>query len=116
MRLALPVKVFLSYLLVVAAGAIPTYVYFRTTFQRKITQQAEYELGQRVLFLVRALKDRSQTDRLEEIRRLALTSPERVTYISDDGQVLFDSQTPDLRGMPNHFNKPEVQQALGKKV
>jgi HAMP domain-containing protein len=116
MRIALPVKVFLSYLLVVSAGAIPTYVYFRTTFQRKIIQQAEKDLGQRVLFLVRALKEKTPADRREEVQRLALTTPERITYIAADGQVLFDSQSNDLQSLSNHFDRPEVQQALGKKV
>src|SRR6478735_6508279 len=110
----LPVKIFFSYLLVVSAGALPTYMYLRQLFETQLMADSAMRVATHAQLLGTFLSEMDVHRRLEELRHIAPTAVERVTYISAAGRVLFDSATYDLHSMENHLDRPEVRDALGK--
>ena len=49
------------------------------------------------------------------IKSIKHSTDVRVTIIKDDGKVLYESDR-DIKGMQNHLNRPEIQQALSEGV
>jgi len=90
-RIPLPGKVLLSYLLVVAVGALPTFVYLKREMVTALEADAQSALSDRIGRLVRALSppDVDRVAYLDEVSRLL---PERVTLVASSGTVLFDSR------------------------
>jgi HAMP domain-containing protein len=113
-NIPLPVKIFFSYLLVVSAGALPTYMYLRQLFETQLMADSAMRVATHAQLLATFLSEMDVRGRLDELRHIAPTAVERVTYITAAGRVLFDSATYDLHSMENHLDRPEVQDALGK--
>jgi HAMP domain-containing protein len=113
-NIPLPVKIFFSYLLVVSAGALPTYMYLRQLFETQLMADSAMRVATHAQLLGTFLSEMDVHHRLEELRHIAPTAVERVTYINAAGRVLFDSATYDLHSMENHLDRPEVHDALGR--
>jgi hypothetical protein len=116
-RIPLPLKLFLSYLLVVSFGAVPTFVYLRARLQQELLGQTTVRLTEEARRLARDLGTRAApAERLDRVQSLAGLLIDRVTYLSPTGEVLFDSTVSDPAKLPNHLGRPEVQAALGTPI
>ncbi len=51
--------------------------------------------------------------RMDTLNSLISKKSLRITLIAGDGKVLYDSWVKDPSGIENHFQRPEVQQAIG---
>lgn len=105
LRIPLPGKVLLSYLLVVALGALPTFIYLRSETVRALVQGEEEELSGRTDRLARAMAA-PEVDRVAFLQSRAELFPERITLIDNGGAVLFDSEAAVIRS--SHATRPEV--------
>lgn len=112
-RVPLPAKVLLSYLLVVMAGALPTFVYVKHSFRRELATDVALDVAHRTVFMARALAGLSKADRLDELKRVAVITRERITYIDAGGHVLFDSSSFDPGKLGSHADRDEIKRALG---
>ncbi|MFZ9887378.1 MAG: HAMP domain-containing protein [Myxococcota bacterium] len=110
-RLPLPVKVMLSYLVVVAVGAVPTFFYLRAALSTQLVTESALRLGERTLRLATRLAARPEASRTDELLQLAALTPERLTLISHTGEVLYDTYASRLP-LASHASRPEVVQAL----
>ncbi len=116
-RIPLPLKLFLSYLLVVSFGAVPTFVYLSARLQQELLTQTTIRLTEEARRLARDLGTRADPAvRLDRVQSLASLVIDRVTYLSPTGEVLFDSTEADPAKLPNHLGRPEVQAALGTPI
>ncbi len=100
-------------MLVVAAGALPPIVYLKASFQKRLTEDAAADVAQRVQYMAHALASLPHETRINEVRKAALTTRERLTYIDASGRVVFDSTVYDISVLPDHSKRSEVQRALG---
>lgn len=112
-RIPFPVKVLLSYLAVVLAGAVPILVHLERRFSHELTAFAADSLVEHARLVARTIGPLTVDDRLSQVRFIATTSLERFTYMDGEGFVLYDSQVSDLRQLDNHRDRPEVVLALG---
>lgn|GEM_PF-5495537 len=76
--------------------------------------ESKAELATTLLSIVS--RENPHIDLQELARRVKMRVGTRVTFIRKDGQVLADSDVPDVSEMDNHRNRPEIQQALKEKV
>ena len=79
-------------------------------FHNAFSEQVDRDLA-RTAAAVAAGYESSGTPAPEDLARYDLGSL-RLTLIAPDGAVLFDSLTDDPAALPNHLDRPEVQQAL----
>jgi HAMP domain-containing protein len=108
-RLALPTKLFISYLVVVALGAVPTFLYVRQQLQGELVDLAVVQLRTATARAANSLMpydDRAIRDR---VRTVSGVVPHRVTLVSPTGDLLFESEA---LTHDNHGDRPEVQAAL----
>lgn len=113
-RIPLPVKLLLSYLCILLFGAGPTIFYIRAELQDDLMADAARQLGDHGKLMARQLTVLSPSERLERVQKLGEISPERLTYISPQGDILIDTEVPSLSSLlDNHASRPEVRQALG---
>lgn len=85
-------------------------ILFMSYASNKVYQEQVYD------DLVSYAKALSDNFTFEEISEMDLAGEElRITVISFDGEVLFDSDV-DKSGLENHFDRPEVQGALSGKI
>lgn len=110
LRLPIPLKVLLSYLMVVAVGAVPTFFYLRQELSEQLIRESATRLAERGRRMARLLADLPDGRRVDELARLSALTPERLTLIAPDGEVLFEThaERTDLR---SHADRPEVIQA-----
>lgn len=113
MRVPFPVKVFLSYLAVLLAGAVPIYVYIQTSFQNQMLMGRVQETAGEVTALAADLRDRPSTGRQARVADVAKVIDSRVTYIGSSGVALFDSAAKS-ESLGNLAMRPEVRAALGQ--
>lgn len=102
-------KINLNFMLVTAISIILTV--FLTTF-------ISYRFFQKEVFsdLSSFAELMEDMDVMEQMQEKEFVNPEdslRITWIAEDGTVLYDSHTKDAR-LVNHNDRPEVQQALEK--
>jgi hypothetical protein len=113
-RIALPVKLMASYLLVAGLIVAPSLWLLRRSLQASLEEGEARELRPRV----EAVRDRLVAipdDRIDhEVRDLASLVGLRVTYIDRTGRVLSDSDVPPqhIASVENHHDRPEVMEAL----
>ncbi|MEW5851470.1 MAG: HAMP domain-containing protein [Myxococcota bacterium] len=112
MRVPLAVKVMLSYVAVIATGAVPVHLSLRHVFQARSTEQLGVDLQQRG----RRVADRLSAAPSEDLVRVAMEAaallPENVTLLSLDGTILFDNELPVGAARENQRTQPEVVAAL----
>ncbi len=114
MRLAFPVKVFLSYLLIVFVGTLPTYLFLEKRFQRSWFAHETKRVALQTQKLATFLSPKSRQHRLVELQIMAQTLNERVTYLNAHGVVLYDSAYSDFRGLGNLLGRQEILRLQGK--
>lgn len=112
-RVPFPVRVFISYFAVVAAGAVPALIYLQLSFHDQIIEDRAEELARRGSLLAEELRALPEDTRLGMIQTHAQLEPLRITYIGHTGVVRFDSAG-NLSALENHGQRPEVLEALGK--
>ena len=113
MRVPFPVKVFISYVVVVAAGALPTWFYLSDAFEVQLSRSFARDAASRVRLLavmMEETRDPVRPQRLEELSPLFI---ERVTLIQPQGQVIFDSSVELLGNLDDHSTRDEVRRAHG---
>jgi two-component system phosphate regulon sensor histidine kinase PhoR len=116
-------KLFLTYILISFLGLSLAGLLISGS-QRKISlNQLEQSMVSQTLLLADLLKDEvkdsiniSKADSL--VDQLAKEIPGRITLIALDGKVMGDSKEsgPELLGMENHKQRPEVKEAIEGKV
>lgn len=112
-RVPFPVRVFISYFAVVAAGAVPALIYLQVSFHDRIIADRSEELARRGSLLAEELRALPEDTRVGMIQTHAQLEPLRITYIGHTGVVRFDSNG-NLSALDNHGQRPEVLEALGK--
>ena len=112
-RVPFPVKVFISYVVVVAAGALPTWFYLSDAFEVQLSRSFARDAGSRVRLLAVMMEEIDETERPGRLKELSPLFIERVTLIQPQGQVIFDSSVELLGQLDDHSTRPEVQRAHG---
>lgn len=112
-RVPLPVKLLLSYLLVVAAGALPTFVYLRAEMATQLLGNAAADLAREVNVMARALVGLPDAERRERCRFFSSLAGTRVSLIAESGEVLFDTHVANPLVLASHANRPEIRTAFG---
>ena len=100
-------KINLNFMFVIAVSIILT-VFLTTFISYRFFQQ---EVFSDLSSFAELMED---MDVMEQMQEKGFVKPEdrlRITWITEDGAVLYDSHTKDAR-LVNHNNRPEVQQAL----
>jgi HAMP domain-containing protein len=108
-RLALPTKLFISYLVVVALGAVPTFLYVRQHLQGELVELAAAQLRTSTARAANSLMPFDERTILERVRVVSGVVPHRVTLIAPNGEILFESEA---LTHANHGDRPEVNAAL----
>jgi HAMP domain-containing protein len=114
-RLPLPAKLFLSYMLVLAVAAVPSFIYVRAQLEKDLAEQAAAQLLESARRTAAALAPLDDAHRVERAREFARMIADRVSLIAPTGEVLFDSETKDPSLASNHRDRPEVKDALAGK-
>ncbi|MBI1949606.1 MAG: HAMP domain-containing protein [Deltaproteobacteria bacterium] len=112
-RIPLPAKLFLSYLLLLAVAALPTFIYVRARLDSDLIGDATQELSGVARRGAAALLELPVAERPGRARDLALMTGDRVTLIAGGGQVIYDSE---VRDLGSHADRPEVIAALAGSI
>lgn len=110
-RVPLPLKVLLSYALVLAIGVLPTYLYLDVGFERGAVRAEAIDLTDEAHGLANLLGDIPKQNRVAFLKQNKRLFHDRVSYIDSDGEVIFD--TSQVRPPTNHNQRPEIRQARG---
>lgn len=116
MRVPFPVRVFLSYLLIVVVGTLPTYIYMQAQFPKNWYAFKSKAAGRHAKRLASLLVQYPVNHRLAELHILSKTHNERITYINSKGKVLFDSSVKNFQKLDNHFKRKELRLLRGEKI
>ncbi len=108
-RIALPAKLLISYLVVLATAAAPTFLYVRSKLQADLLHLAEERLQESTRRAASGLMPFQERELFDRTRQISSVLPQRVTLIAPSGEVLFDS---DSLNRENHGRRPEVREAL----
>jgi HAMP domain-containing protein len=108
-RLALPTKLFVSYLTVVAFGAVPTFLYVRQQLQGELVELAQAQLRTATARAANSLMPYDERTVLARVRVVSGVVPHRVTLVAPTGELLFESAA---LTDENHGNRPEIRAAL----
>ena len=94
-------------LAIIAVAFLSTYMYYRTFEKRIITDEAN---------IAALIKKSVESGGINFLKNMENRSNYRITCISGDGSVLYDSRISDdeLGSMSNHMDRPEVIAATGK--
>lgn len=114
LRVPIPVRLLLSYFLVIALGAVPTFVYLWQETFRQLTVNSARDLAASAERLQQMMIALPIDQRLNLAKDFAQLTTIRVTYLTAAGLVLYDSEAV-AATMENHLERPEVMQALGMK-
>lgn len=112
-RVSLPIQLLLSYLLVIALGAVPIFLYLRIEMFDELILSRAQELASQGQRLSQTMSALPIAERYGVLSQYSALSGERLTYIGPSGVVLFDSEV-DIQKMSNHLVRPEVQIATGQ--
>ncbi len=113
-RVPLPAKLLMSYLIVVATAAVPTFIYVRSELESDLLQLAEDRLRESAMRAASGLLGYRDHELVSRTRQISSVVPQRITLIAPTGDILFDSES---LTRESHAQRPEVQQALlGKPV
>jgi HAMP domain-containing protein len=108
-RVPLPAKLLISYLVIVATAAVPTFFYVRSALQSDLLTLATERLKDGTRRAASGLMPFRERELVDRTRQIASVLPQRLTLIAPTGDVLFDS---DSLTRENHGTRPEVQAAL----
>ena len=108
-RIPLPAKLLISYLVVVATAAVPTFIYVRSALQDDLLVLAEDRLREGTRRAASGLMPYEERELVNRTRQISSVLPQRVTLIAPNGELLFDSEA---LSSENHASRPEVQAAL----
>jgi len=111
-RLALPTKLFASYLVVVALGAVPTFLYVRQQLQGDLVDLAVAQLRTATARAANSVMPFDERTLSARVRLVANVIPHRVTLVAPTGEVLFESEA---LTNENHRERPEIKAALGSR-
>lgn len=112
-RVSLPIQLLLSYLLVIALGAVPIFLYLQIEMLDELLLSRAQELASQGQRLSQTLSTLHIAERYAVMTQFAVLTGERLSYIGPSGVVLFDSEA-DVQAMENHLARPEVQIATGQ--
>lgn len=110
-RVPLPLKVLLSYALVLAIGVLPTYFYLDVGLERGAIEAEVADLAEEAKALADLLGEIPPSGRVAYLKDRKGLFHDRVSLIDSDGAVLFDTQ-PSLP-LSDHNDRPEIRQARG---
>lgn len=110
-------KIFLYFILafILFTAAVLTFQYEREKTYR--TRQLENtldnitEITHRFIYKY-DLINKNETYRINEIKEIIPQSHIRITLISIDGRVLYDSSVKDFTAMENHLHRPEIEKSM----
>lgn len=90
---------------IISVALISTFIYYKN-FEKRIRTDARN--------ITALIKNSVEDGGIEFLREMENRSDYRITYISRDGSVLYDSQISDqdLDSMSNHMDRPEVISAV----
>ena len=108
----LPLRLLISYLLVLGIGTVPTFVYVQIRLTEGLQTLAFDHLSASIQRSAAALAPLTGDALVERARLLAPALRERLTLIAADGAVLIDG---DGGSMENHLGRTEVKAALDAK-
>ena len=107
-RLPLPAKLLISYLVVLAVAAGPTFVYVRSELQADLLEMADARLAEGTRRAAAGLMPYSDRELVTRTRQISSVLPQRVTLVAKNGDVLFDS---DANVTEGHGSRPEIAAA-----
>ncbi len=110
-RVPLPLKVLLSYALVLAIGVLPTYFYLDVGLERGAIEAEVVDLAEEVHALADVLGKLPSSRRVDFLRERRALLHDRVTLVASNGDVLFDTQ-PNLP-LSDHNDRAEIRMARG---
>jgi len=108
-RLPLPAKLLISYLVVVATAAVPTFIYVRSALQQDLLALAEDRLREGTRRAASGLMPYRERELVDRTRQISSVLAQRVTLLSSTGEVLFESDSLNLQ---TRQARPEVQEAM----
>lgn len=112
-RVPLPVKVMVSYVLIVALVLVPMLVYLQTSLEDELSEAAVQQMRGEIEILADRLAN-AKNGRHEAVAELLIEAmPDRVTIMRPDGVVLADSSVPEDQ-LESLRNRPEVSAALAE--
>lgn len=109
-RVPLPAKLLISYLVIVATAAVPTFFYVRSALQTDLLELATERLREGTRRAASGLMPFRERELVDRTRQIASVLPQRLTLVSPTGEVLFDS---DSLTRDNHRERPEISEANG---
>jgi HAMP domain-containing protein len=113
LRAALPAKLLVSYLVVLALVLLPAFLILRRRAQDEVRGALQHELAAQVDLLARRLGEAPPAQMASRMEELLRSVPVRVTVIDPRGSVLADSAAPGSpAALDNHLGRPEVRRAL----
>jgi HAMP domain-containing protein len=111
-RISLPLKVLVSYVAVLTAGALPAYLYVDFRLEDRLLVRDVDAMHARALMLAPRMARQAEGTVTALLESVASTSELRITAIRSDGAVFFESGSPDEKAMVSHAERPEVRAAL----
>jgi|GEM_PF-820522 len=111
-RVPLPVKVLLAFLLVLGVGAVPVWLYLDEVLHDVLVERQGEDLKQRLTRLAKHLEDVDDKSAVALLRGAATLTPDRITLTRLDGRTLFDSQVNDWASKQGWGQRPELKQAI----
>ncbi len=103
-----------SFLLLTLTALLVLGLVLTSYFQSAALRDAQTDLVTHARIIALALEhDARQSDLDEPIAEISAQTGLRITVLDDEGRVLADSDR-DAQAMENHWERPEIQQALAK--
>ncbi len=108
-------KLFIFFLIVIAAATLTLNLAVRHSWQRSLFQSTEDSLRRETLMLANRVKGDTHPDYVTIAKEAAEASNARATIIDRQGHVLADSQANPAE-MENHATRPEFARALNGEI
>ena len=114
-------KLFLYYFSVFALFGLLLFAFQYSREKRYKTKELESSLDQIAGITNRFIQDADLMNtgglfKIDSIHRLIPNQDTRITIVSIDGKVKYDSSVEDVSTMENHLQRPEIQKALYKQT
>jgi two-component system phosphate regulon sensor histidine kinase PhoR len=121
-RISFRTRLLLSFWVILFLALLLPLLYYRSTLGREIISEARASALQRltlVHWLLLQERGFSDTDHLQHwVEKLGPPLGARITYVSEGGQVIADSEVPSsqIPGLQSHAARPEIIQALQEEI
>ncbi|GEM_PF-6346398 len=93
MKIPFPIKVFLSYLIILSFVAIPIGLYLAISFSDQMVEQRSLEIIEKTEALESSLEGLAPQERVVFLRQLASVYPEDISFFDAKGGTLFTSNS-----------------------